>query len=167
MKLKIATVFAGLILAAASVGAQTRISGTIQCAKPDQQTAIPVNDRPGHAFIVAKVKCTWSEPFEIAGIQVKTGEDTVFSEANGTTSRDSGYDVTTMANSDQFTVRFMGTSTVGKDGNVQTQSGTWSFVRGAGKLKGITGKGTYKGKGSGGGSVTTEVEGDYQIAAKP
>lgn len=167
MKMKIAVAFAGLILAAANVGAQTRISGTIQCAKPDQQTAIPVNDRPGHAFIVAKVKCTWSKPFEIAGVQVKTGEDTVFSEADGTTTRDSGYDVTTMANSDQFTVRFRGTSTVDKDGNVQTQAGTWSFVRGTGKLKGLTGKGTFKGKGSADGGVTTAVEGDYQIAAKP
>jgi hypothetical protein len=166
LKLKIALAFAGLILVAASAGGQTKITGTIQCAKPDQQTAIPVNDRPGHAFVVAKVKCTWTKPVELAGAQAKTGEDTVFSEADGVKSRDSGYDVTTMANGDKFWVRFSGTTTTDKNGVPQAQSGTWSFVNGTGKLKGITGKGTYKGKGASDGSVTTEVEGEYQIAGK-
>ena len=167
MKLKIVVAFAGIVLAAACAGAQTKISGTIQCAKPDQQTAIPVNDRPGHAFVVVKVKCTWTKPVELAGVQAKTGEDTAFSEVDGTKSRDSGYDVTTMANNDQFAVRFSGTSVTDKNGMVQTQSGTWSFIHGAGKLKGLTGKGTFKGKGAADGSVTTDVEGEYQLPAKP
>jgi hypothetical protein len=165
-KLRIALAFAGLILAAASAGAQTKLSGTIQCAKPDPQSAIPVGDRSGHAFVVMKVKCTWTRPVELAGVQSKTGEDTVFSEADGAKSRDSGYDVTAMANGDQFVVRFSGTTTADKNGVVQAQTGTWSFVNGTGKLKGITGKGTYKGKGAADGSVTTEVEGEYQIAGK-
>jgi hypothetical protein len=167
MKTKIALAFAGFILAAAGAGAQTKISGTIQCAKPDQQTAIPVNDRPGHAFVVVKVKCTWARPIELAGVQAKTGEDTVFSEADGTKGRDSGYDVTTMANNDQFAVRFSGTSVTDKNGMVQSQAGTWSFIHGTGKLKGLTGKGTYNGKGNADGSVTTDVEGEYQTPAKP
>ena len=166
LKFKIALVFAGLMLVAASAGAQTEITGTIQCAKPDPQSAIPVGDRPGHAFVVMKVKCTWTEPIELAGAQAKTGEDTVFSEANGAKSRDSGYDVTAMANGDQFVVRFSGTTTADKNGVVQAQTGTWSFVNGTGKLKGITGKGTYKGEGAADGSVTTEVEGEYQIGGK-
>lgn len=166
LKLKIALVFAGLILVAAGAGAQTKLSGTIQCVKPDPQSAIPVGDRPGHAFVVMKAKCTWTKPIELAGIQAKTGEDTVFAEANGAKSRDSGYDVTAMANGDQFVVRFSGTSTTDKNGMLQAQKGTWSFVNGSGKLKGITGKGTYDGKGAADGSVTTEVEGEYQVAGK-
>ena len=166
LKLKAALVFAGLVLVAASASAQTKITGTIQCAKPDPQSAIPVGDRPGHAFVVMKVKCTWAKPVELAGVKGKTGEDTVFAEANGAKSRDSGYDVTAMENGDQFVVRFTGTSTTDKNGAVQTQSGTWSFVSGTGKLKGITGKGTYKGSGAADGSVTTEVEGEYQIGGK-
>ena len=166
LKFKIALVFACMILVSASAGAQTKISGTIQCAKPDQQTAIPVGDRPGHAFVVIKVKCTWTKPIELAGIQAKTGEDTAFTEADGTKSRDSGYDVTAMANGDQFVVRFSGSSTTDKNGVVLSQTGTWTFVNGAGKLKGITGKGTYKGKGAADGSVTTEVAGEYLIAGK-
>lgn len=166
MKLKIAMAFAGLILAAATAGAQTKLSGTIQCAKPDQQTAIPVNDRPGHAFVVVKVKCTWTKPLDLAGVASKTGEDTALSEADGAKSRDSGYDVTTMANGDTFVVRFTGNSTMGKDGMVLTQIGTWSFVSGTGKLKGITGKGTFNGKGAADGTVTTSVEGTCQIGGK-
>jgi hypothetical protein len=164
--MKIVLVFAGLILVAASAKAQTKISGTIQCAKPDQQTAIPVNDRPGHAFVVVKVKCTWTKPVELAGVQSKTGEDSGFSEVDGTKSRDTGYDVTTMANGDKFFVRFSGTSTTDTNGVPQTYVGTWSFVNGTGKLKGITGKGTFKGKGAPDGSATTEVEGEYQIGGK-
>ena len=166
VKLKITLAFAGLLLVVASAHSQTKITGTIQCGKPDQQNAIPVADRPGHAFVVVKVKCTWTKPVELAGVQAKTGEDTAFSEADGAKGRDSGYDVSTMADGDQFVVRFSGTSTSDKNGNVQAQMGTWSFVRGAGKLKGITGKGTYKGKGAADGSVTTEVGGEYQIGGK-
>jgi hypothetical protein len=33
-------------------------------------------------------------------------------------------------------------------------------------MKGITGKGSYKGKGADDGTVTTDVEGEYQIAGK-
>ena len=110
LKLKIALVIAGLMLAAASAGAQTKVTGTIQCAKPDPQNAIPVGDRPGHALVVMKAKCTWTKPMEVAGIQTKTGEDTVTADSNGAKSRDSGYHISTMANGDQFVVRFTGTS---------------------------------------------------------
>ena len=166
MKLKIVLIFAGLILVAAGAGAQTKITATLQCSKADPQTAIPVNDRPGHAFIVMKNKCTWTKPMELAGVQSKTGEDTTFSEANGAKSRDTGYHITAMENGDQFVVRFSGSTTTDKNGVVLAQSGTWSFVNGTGKLKGITGKGTYTGKGAADGSVTSDIEGEYQIAGK-
>ena len=162
-KLITALVFAGIMLVAASAGAQTKIAGTIHCAKPDSQSAIPVGDRPGHAFVVMKIKCTWTNPIELAGVKAKTGEDTVFAEADGVKSRDSGYDVTTMENGDQFVVRFRSTTTTDNNGIVQTQTGTWSFVNGTGKLKGLSGKGIYKGKAAADGSVTTGVEGEYQI----
>jgi hypothetical protein len=166
LKLKIVLLFAGLMLAAVTAGAQTKITGTIQCAKADPQNAIPVGERAGHAFVIMKAKCTWTKPMEFGGVQTKTGEDTVFAEANGVKTRDSGYHISTMANGDQFVVRFSGATTTDNNGAVQAQTGTWSFMTGTGKLKGIDGKGTYKGKGSSDGSVTTDVEGEYQIAGK-
>jgi hypothetical protein len=113
-----------------------------------------------------KVKCTWTKGLDIAGVQSKTGEDTVYSEMNGAKSRDTGYHVATMTNGDQFVVRFNGASTTDKNGVVLTQPGTWSFVSGTGKLKGIIGKGTYTGKGAADGTVTSEIEGEYQIGGK-
>lgn len=166
LKMKIALVFAGLALAAASASAQTKISGTIQCGKPDTQNAIPVNDREGHALVVMKAKCTWTKPMEVAGVKTKTGEDTVSADSSGAKSRDSGYHISTMENGDQFVVRFSGSTTSAKNGVVTAQSGTWSFVSGTGKMKGVTGKGTYKGKGADDGTVTTDVEGEYQISGK-
>ncbi|MGD0906064.1 MAG: hypothetical protein ABSA96_00675 [Candidatus Acidiferrales bacterium] len=165
-KLSIALVLAGLVLAASSANAQTKISGTIQCAKPDPQNVLPVGDRPGHVLVTGKVKCTWTKPLDLAGAQTKTGEDATFSDVDGARSRDSGYHMTIMDSGDRFVVRFTGTSTLGKDGAVQTQMGTWSFVRGGGKLKGITGRGTYKATGGADGSVTSDIEGEYQIAGK-
>ena len=49
-----------------------------------------------------------------------------------------------------------------KDG-VPQEEGTWNFTGGIGKLKGIKGKGTYKGKGASDGTVTYEVEGEYEL----
>ncbi len=165
-KLKIAQPFVGFLLLAAGADAQTKITGTIQCAKPDPMNAVPVGDQPGHMFMLAKDKCTWTKPLQIAGVATKTGEDTVSSEARGAKSRDSGYHISTMDNGDSFLVRFTGATTTDKNGAVLTQAGTWSFVSGAGKMKGIAGKGTYKGKGAADGSVTTDIEGEYQIGGK-
>jgi hypothetical protein len=161
-----AVAFAGLLVMAVSASAQTKISGAFVCSKPDPVNALPIGDRAGHAYVIMKDKCNWTKPLELAGVQTKTGEDTISLESSGTKSRDSGYHTTTMANGDQFVVRFSGSSMMDKNGAVQTQTGTWSFVSGTGKMKGIAGKGTYTGKGAADGSVTTEVEGEYQIAGK-
>ena len=37
------------------------------------------------------------------------------------------------------------------------------FSSGTGKLKGLKGQGTYKGKGNADGSITYEVEGEYTL----
>jgi len=53
-----------------------------------------------------------------------------------------------------------------KDGKPDTSVGTWSYTGGTGKFKGITGKGTYKGKADASGNMVTEVEGEYTLPAK-
>ena len=150
-----------LVLASAAA-AQTKISGTTQCGKPDPQHMIPVGDRANHAFGISKNKCTWPKPFEIAGAQSKDDEGTNFAEITGNSASDRGYVVGTMSNGDKSIVRYQGKSTL-KDGVPQSGEGTWSFAGGTGKLKGIKGKGTYKGKAAADGSMTYEIEGDYQL----
>jgi hypothetical protein len=50
-----------------------------------------------------------------------------------------------------------------KDGAVESTEGTWSFSGGTGKLMGVKGKGSFKGKGVTDGSATYDVEGEYEL----
>ena len=148
---------------AAAAPAQNKFSGTQQCAKPDPEYVVPVGDRPDHMMALAKDKCTWSKA-EIDGVQLKDEDDTIVSDITATRSRDRGLGVATLTSGDKAFVQFQGTGTV-KDNKPVTGEGTWSFSGGTGKLKGIKGKGTYKGKFNPDGSATFEIEGDYQLAA--
>jgi len=67
-----------------------------------------------------------------------------------------------MANGYKMYVRIQGSSRL-KDSVVDSAEGAWSFTGGTGKLKGVEGKGTYKGKGAPDGSATYEVEGEYEL----
>jgi hypothetical protein len=67
-----------------------------------------------------------------------------------------------MANGEKAYVRGDGTTTL-KDGVPQTEEGKWTYAGGDGKFKGIKGKGTYKGKFAADGSLTLEVEGEYEL----
>jgi hypothetical protein len=161
MRVKPLILFLCALGLAMNAAAQTKISGTIQC-KAGPVTPVAVGDKPGHAFAIMQGDCTWTKPMEIGGVQTKTGTDTVSAEMSGNGSTDRGYHVDTMANGDKFTVRFQGTGKA-KDGKMASGSGTWSFVDGTGKVKGIKGKGTYKSMANADGTTTTEVEGEYQL----
>lgn len=164
MKLKIFFVPVLFLALAAVAGAQTKISGTVVCAKPDQLQMLVVGDRPGHSLTISQGKCTWTKPMEIAGLQTKEDRGTVSGDTSGSNSNERGYMVGTMSNGDKFFVRIQGTSTL-KEGAIETDEGKWTFTGGTGKLKGIKGGGTFKGKGGPEGT-TEEVEGEYTLPAK-
>ena len=147
---------------AASLAAQVRYSCTVQCAKADPVYTIPVGDRPDHAFSISKAKCTWSTPLEMAGVSAKDFESTSFADVSGARARTRSVGIGTMANGDRFFVVPQGSGTV-KEGVTQTVEGAWSYTGGTGKLKGLKGKGTAKGKFGPDGTVTFEVEGEYQL----
>ncbi len=163
MRLKIIFTLLIVFALAAVASAQTKISGTEQCAKPDQEHSIQVGDRPNHSFAISQGKCTWAKPYEIAGIQSKEGVYTDFAEVSGDTSRYRGYYMDTMANGDKAYYRYEGTATL-RDGVPQSVEQKWTLVRGTGKLKGIKGKGTDKLKAAAAdGSSTWDVEGEYEL----
>jgi hypothetical protein len=152
-----------IVLGLATVAsAQTKISGTLQCSKPDQQHAIEVGDRPNHAFVVSQRKCTWTKGFEIVGTEAKDHMATEFSEVSGNSAAFQGIAVGTMASGDKYFDRFRAKATV-KDGLLESVEGTWSWTGGTGKLKGMKGKGTFKGKGEADGTATVEVEGECEL----
>ncbi|MBZ5516122.1 MAG: hypothetical protein LAN62_14995 [Acidobacteriia bacterium] len=162
MRLKIMVTFLIVFALAAVASAQTKISGTLQCGKADPVYAIQVGDRPNHSFVIGQIKCTWAKPLEIAGVNSKEDVYTNFSEVSGTRSRAQSYGVGTMADGDKFYVRPQG-SAVMKGGVLESGEGQWTFVGGTGKLKGLKGKGTYKEKGQADGTMTVEVEGEYEL----
>ncbi len=154
----------GLCLAAAAA-AQTKISGTGKCGKPEAQQAIEVGDRPGHMLVIVKQTCTWTTPIEMAGVKAKSYTAAIASDATGQKGMDRGYVVVTMENGDKAFVKInSGTSMMSKDGKPESDEGTWSYTGGTGKLKGLKGKGTYKGKAAGDAFEDT-IEGEYTLPA--
>ena len=163
MRLKTILTFLIVFALAAAASAQTKISGTQQCAKPDQEHSIQIGDRPNHSFVISQGKCNWSKGWEIAGMQSKDTVETVFGEIRGNTLRARGYDVDTMANGDKVFYRFQAAFTL-KDGVPQSCEGKWTFTGGTGKFKGIKGKGTGKlVSAAADGSSTFELEGEYEL----
>jgi len=154
---------AGLLLTLTTgLGAQTKVSGTLQCGKPDPQQVIPVGDRPDHSLEVEQDKCTWSKPMEIEGAKSKDGVGTWTNDISGNSVRVRGYHVTTMDSGDKFFVWAQGTMAL-KEGALESGKGTWGFTGGSGKLKGIKGKGTYTCAPSSDGGSSCEIEGEYEL----
>lgn len=148
---------------ATAASAQTKLSGTAQCAKPDQMNAVAVGDRADHSLFVAQIKCTYTKPIEIGGDKSKDGVSTETADSTGNTAKARGFHVVTMESGDKVVFRYEGMAT-SKDGNAVDAKGNWTLHGGTGKLKGIKGKGTYDCKASGDGGLSCEVEGEYQSA---
>ncbi len=119
-------------------------------------------NRSGHSLAIAQVKCKWSKPWEMAGIQNKEGVSTAYNDVTGNRSRTHGYYVDTMANRDKAFYSYEGPVTL-KDGAPQSAEAHWSLIGGTGKLKGIKGKGTCKGKARQDSGLTWECEGEYEL----
>jgi len=136
--------------------AQTKISGTVQCGKPDEVHALAVGDELNHSLTISKGKCTWTKPMKIAGTQTKEDDGTNFDDVKGGRSAGLGYVVGTMDNGDKMYVRIQSTATM-KNGNMLSADG------GTGKLKGIKGRGTFKGAAAADGTASYDVVGVYQL----
>jgi hypothetical protein len=150
------------VLVAVSLSAATKTSGTASC-RPDPASPAPVaaNDKPNHSFVVAKAQCTWTG-FSVAGDQYKDGVSISMGEISGDTNSYHGYHVATTNTGDTSVFKIQGSAKL-KDGKPVSNAGTWSFTSGTGKLKGITGKGTYRGTANADGSMSYKVEGEYSL----
>jgi hypothetical protein len=164
MRSKLFLILALVVALAATAAAQTKTIGTVSCAKPAPAYSIEVGDQAGHSISISKSACTWTKPMEIAGLKTKDGHDFTYGDATGAQVKSSGYHVSTMSNGDKMYVKFQGNDTT-KAGKPATTEGTWSYTGGTGKLKGIKGKGTYKGKADAAGNMIVEVAGDYVLPA--
>jgi hypothetical protein len=164
MKIRLMMVAGLVCMLASAVGAQTKFTGTVQCAKPDPNTAIEVGDHPGHSYNVQKDTCTWGADTLIAGMKITADYGVGTGETTATKSTSSGSRVATMENGDKFFASIHDSSPV-KDGMPTDIQGTFTITGGTGKLKGIKGHGTYKVTPAADGSASVTVEGEYTIAA--
>ena len=165
MRSKLFLILALMVALAATAAAQTKTTGTATCAKPNPAYAIEVGDQAGHSVSIGKVACTWTKPMEIAGLKTKDGYDITYGDANGAQVQGSGYHVSNMSNGDKIYGKFQGNDTM-KSGKPATSAGTWTFTGGTGRMKGIKGKGTYKGKADAAGNMVFQIEGDYELPKK-
>jgi hypothetical protein len=141
--------------------AQTKVTGTHVCSKPDPQHMVPAGDRADHNFAVEQLKCNHTKPMEIGGDKAKDGVATDAAEVNGNKSRFHGVYVMTMQSGDKAFLPYQGNGT-SKDGKPVDSKGTFSFASGTGKLKGIKGKGTFRCTPSGDG-WSCDTEGEYEL----
>jgi hypothetical protein len=141
--------------------AQTKVSGSVLCAKPEKEYSIPVEGQAGHAYAISHGKCTWTKPMEIAGSKTKEDVFTNFDEIRGNQSYGHGAGVGTMVSGDQFHVRIEG-KTLLKAGAPLSGEGKWQFKGGTGALKTLKGGGTYTCTNTPEG-MNCDVSGDYSL----
>src|SRR5262249_52695372 len=110
-KLGIGTIALAAFVSSGTASAQPKVTGTMQRAKATSQRRIR-GGGPGHGVLRQGQKCIWTKPLTIARAKSKDASDAGTADVNGSKSRDMGYNVSTMDNGDQFTVRYTGTSTM-------------------------------------------------------
>jgi|HubBroStandDraft_1064217.scaffolds.fasta_scaffold04313_2 hypothetical protein len=136
-----------------------KVEGKVRCDKPDPEYSIDVPDRPGHALIIAKRKCNWTEPMLIMGAKTKDGVAVGYSEKSEGMLHISGFETDTLNNGEKITWKSVGQ--VPAEKGPATATGRWSLMRGTGKLKGIKGGGSYEEKVDADDVLVLELEGVY------
>ena len=140
---------------------KTALSTSWTCATVEPVHTIAVPGQADHAYSLYQVKCTATKG-EIAGVKQKEGIATEFGEAMGSAGKSHGIFVETLASGDTATYDFQSTSTM-KNKIVESASNTWTITSGTGKLKGIKGSGSCKGKGNADGSLRLDCTGRYAM----
>jgi len=131
----------GLLLSVASSAvAQTQMSGVALCAPANPTYLIRVGDNPGHSYGLAQGTCTWTKPWEIAGLKNTQGVGTQIQETTGDTTKVRGTFVDHMANGDKAFYSFEFTLLAKADGP-QVMDHKWELLGGTGKLQGAKGRG--------------------------
>jgi hypothetical protein len=138
------SLFGVTLIAAAELSAQ-RLTGEGSCTRPDTAHAMSLGDRPDHLFALARVRCTWTKPFEIAGSQSTGGTAVQFDELTGNASRFHGVFSDVMSSGDTVHYRYQGTASF-RNGQPQGADWSWTYAGGTGKLTKLQGKGSCKGR---------------------
>ncbi|MGZ4826249.1 MAG: hypothetical protein ACXVZR_05265 [Terriglobales bacterium] len=144
------------------VAAQSqKVTVTVQCAKADQEHSIPAGDTPGHIYSLSHTTCTYTKPGTLAGLQTKSGADTIFSEIKGNRVEWHGMYVETYSNGDQLFYEHHGNGTL-KNTAFESGDDYYEVTGSTGKLKGYVGNGSCKIKGAADGTAVDECSGEFR-----
>ena len=150
-----------IALACSLAAAQTKISISGKCV-PGESHSIEAGDHPGHVYTVSRFTCTYTKPFDIAGLKSKDFGGAGFQEDDGNKVReDHSSAVGSMDNGDKYYARAQRTITA-KDEKSGIGHGTWNYTGGTGRLKGLKGGGTFKCTPEG----DCDLEGEYSLPSK-
>jgi hypothetical protein len=153
-----------LLFVSLSAAAQTPMSGVALCAPAKPEYLIRVGDHPGHSYGLAQGTCTWTKPWEIAGLKNTQGVGTQVLETNGDTTKVHGTFVDTMENGDKAFYSFEFTLTT-RAGGAQVAGHKWELTGGTGKIQGVKAKGTCTATPVGSdGSFNYDCRGEYNPA---
>jgi len=168
MKYKIFCGCALFAFVVATTPAQTKMSLSGKCGKPDVQQNIPAGDSPSHVFVLAQGKCETKG--EVGAAASKEGAFSEHGEVAANRSKVSGVYVETFDGGDKIFYTYQNNVTL-KDGAVQAGQGKYQIAGGTGKMKGIKGAGTCKYTGNENGGIDYSCTGEYTLGgsapAKP
>jgi hypothetical protein len=151
-----------LFAIAAVASAQTKITFSGKCAKPENVQSIPAGDKDGHMFMVQTGKCTTAKG-EVGGAKSKEGMYSEHGETTGTQSKVWGLYAEMYDSGDKIFYSYQG-ATMAKEGGPVSGTNTWHMTGGTGKLKGIKGTGGCKFTGNADGGLDYTCTGEYTLA---
>ena len=140
-------------------GAQTKVAGKLTCSKPSMNEMDGVG---AQMIMFSKASCTWATPVTIDGTKAGRTTNVAIGDISGSIVRARGYSTSIMENGDTTVARYEGTNSLKKD-HSGTIKGTWKYVHGSGKFKGLSGGGTYKGELAADGSGWADISGHYSL----
>jgi hypothetical protein len=162
MKYKILCGFGVFVFAVAMTPAQTKLTSSGKCGKPDEQHDIAAGDQIGHVFMLASGKCVTKG--EVGGAASKEGVFSEHGEVSGDHSKASGVYVETFDSGDKIFYTYEATGTM-KDNAFQAGENKYQITGGTAKMTGIKGSGTCKTTGTADGGLEYTCTGEYTIAA--
>jgi hypothetical protein len=161
MKFKILCGFVVFTFVVAMTPAQTKLTSSGKCGKPDNQQSIAAGDQIGHLFTLASGKCATKG--EVGGAASKAGVFSEHGEVSEDHSKASGVYVETFDSGDKIFYTYQATGTM-RDSAFQAGENKYQITGGTGKMKGIEGSGTCKTTGTADGGLEYTCTGQYKIA---
>lgn len=141
MRFKLLCSCAMFVFAVAATPAQTKMSTSGKCGKPDTAQSVTAGDKDGHVFMISAGKCVTAG--KVAGATSKEASFAEHDEIIGNHSKAWGVFVEAFDSGDKVFYDYQSNATV-KDGKLVSGTDKWQITGGTGKMAGMKGSGTCR-----------------------